>query len=143
MGEPEWNQLRLEPKSLCLGVRDAGEMLEANKRSASPVDDQLSRVRRANSHHEDDVDVGVVLEQSTALFFGGSGECDHVCALEHGAQIGSIRQRGELHYVSKVGTVGIEDVVVPVRFKKTPVCFEVAVVGCDAISAIEDGKEVR
>jgi hypothetical protein len=42
-----------------------------------------------------------------------------------------------------MGTVGVEYVVVPVRFEKTPVCFEVAVVGCDAISAIEYSKKVR
>jgi len=48
-----------------------------------------------------------------------------------------------LYYVSKVGTIGVENVVVPIRFEETPMSFEIAVVGSDAISAIEYSKKIR
>jgi hypothetical protein len=40
-------------------------------------------------------------------------------------------------------TVRIDDVVVPVGFEKTAVGVEVALVGGDAVGAIENGKEIR
>ena len=77
------------------------------------------------------------------MLCGRAGERHDVGPLEHGAQVRTIGKRGELHDVTKVGTVGIEDVVVPVRLEETSVGFEVAMVGGDAISAIEYSKKIR
>jgi hypothetical protein len=118
-------------------------VLETHERGATAVDDELSGVRGTDSHHEYDVNVGVVLEQCTTLLFGGSCERHYVCSLEHRAQIGAICQRSELHYVSKVRAVRVENVVVPISLEEASVSFEVAVIGCDAISAIKYGKKVR
>ena len=42
----------------------------------------------------------------------------------------------------KVGAVGVEDIVGPVRLENTAMCFVVLQVRGDAISAIKDGEEV-
>ena len=118
-------------------------MLKAHKRDPTPVDDELAGVRSTDANHEHDINVGVVLDQCAALFFSGSGERDDVGSLEHRAEIGAIGKRGELHYVPEMRTVGIENVVVPVGFEETTVCFEVPEIGSDAISAIEYREKIR
>jgi hypothetical protein len=118
-------------------------MLEAHERRASSVNDELPSVCCADADHEYDVDVHVVVEECATLCFGRSGERNDVRPLEHGAEVRTIRERSELYYVSKVGAVGVENVIVPVRFQETPMSFEIAVVGSDAISAIEYSKKIR
>jgi len=143
MREPQRNQLRFESESLGLGVSNAGEVLEANKCDTSTIDDELTRVCGSDADHQHNIDVVVVLEQSAALLRSRASERNDVSSLEHGTKIRTISECGELHYVTKVRPIRVEDVVVPVRFEETSVGFEVAKVGSDAISAIEYSEEVR
>jgi hypothetical protein len=118
-------------------------VFEANERDTSAVDDKLTGICGSDADHQHNIDVGVVFEQSAALLRRGASERNNVGSLEHGTKVRTISKCSELHYVTKVRTVRVEDVVVPVRFEETPVGFEVAKVGSDAISAIEYSEEIR
>src|SRR5687767_3010888 len=118
-------------------------MLEADEGDATTFNHELTGVRGSDTDHEYDIDIGVVVEESATRLFRGPCERHHISALDHRPQVGSIGQRSQLHYGSELGTVRVENVVVPVRFQKSPMSLEVAVVGCDAISAIQYGKKVR
>jgi hypothetical protein len=67
MGEPEGNELRLKAESLCLGVRNAREVLKADERGASAIDYKLAGVGCADANHQHDVDIRVVVEKCAAL----------------------------------------------------------------------------
>ena len=79
---------------------------------------------------------------SRALLLGVSRERDDVGALEHRRQIRAIGEHGRPHDVREVRTVGIDDVVVPVRLEDSAVGFEVALVGGEAVGAIENGEKI-
>ncbi len=72
----------------------------------------------------------------------GGGECDDVGASEHRVQVGAIGGDGRAHDLVEVRAVGVDDVVVPVRGEQRPVRLEVALVGGDAILALENGEEI-
>ena len=95
----------------------AGEVLEAHEGDAASVDDQLAGVGGADADHQNDVDVTVDGEQFPALLLGVSRERHHVGALEHRAQIGRDGGYGRPNDVREMRTVGIDDVVVPVRLE--------------------------
>ena len=117
-------------------------MLEARERDSLCIDDQLAGVRGADTDHEHDLHVDILLEESAALLLGGSGERDHIGPLKHLLQIGAIGERGRSYDVAEVWPFGIDDVVLPVRLEETTVGFEVAVIGGDAIGAMEYGEEI-
>ena len=87
--------------------------------------------------------VGVLLEQAPTPLFGRSCKGDDVRALEHRAQIGAIGQSRRADDVTEMRAVGVNDVVVPVRLEDSAVGFEVALVGGDAIGAIEYSEKIR
>jgi len=51
MRKPQRNELGLKAESLCLGVRNAGKVLEANKGNTSAIDDKLTSIRGSHTHH--------------------------------------------------------------------------------------------
>jgi hypothetical protein len=77
-----------------------------------------------------------------ALLLGRAGERDDVGALEHVAEVGPIGERGAAGDVAEMRTVGIDDVVVPVGLEDPAVRLVVALVGGDAVGAVENGEEV-
>jgi hypothetical protein len=108
-----------------------------------PSTDQFTRVRRADAHHENDVDVAVHREKFTALLLRVSRERDDIDAVEHRRQIRSTSRQARSHDVHEVWTVGIDDVVVPVRFEDLLMSSEVALVSGEAIGAVENSKKIR
>src|SRR5688500_963353 len=87
MSQPKRNQLGIEPQPLSLGIGDAGKMLEADEGNPLSLDDELTGVGGTHTDHEHDVDVGINVEQGSALLFRISGERDDVDSLEHGAEV--------------------------------------------------------
>jgi hypothetical protein len=118
-------------------------VLEANKRDASAINDEFTSIRSPDADHENDVDVNVILEESAALLCCSSRERDDISSFQHRTQIRTICKRCKLYYVPKMGTVGVQDVVMPVGLEEAAMRFEVAEVGSDAISAIEYCKKIR
>ena len=118
-------------------------MLEARERDPSTFHDQLTGVGSTDADHEDDLHIDILLEQAAASLLSGSRECDHVGALEHVSQIRTVGERRSTYDVAEVWTIGVDDVVVPVRLEDTAVGFEVALVGGDAIGAIEYSEKIR
>ena len=78
-----------------------------------------------------------------ALLFGVAGERDDVGALEHRAEIDAARAVRQSDDVQEVRTCRVDDVVVPVGFEEAAVGGEVALVGGDAVGAVENGEEIR
>ena len=142
MREPEGQQLRVEAEALGIRVRDGGEVLEAGEGSAATIHDQLAGVRCADADHEHDIHVDILFQQLGAPLFGAAGERDDVGALEHLLEVGAIGQRRGADDVPEVGAVGIDDVVVPVGLEETAVSGVVALVGGDAVGAVENGEEI-
>jgi hypothetical protein len=87
VGEPERQELRVEAKALGLRIGDGREVLETRKGGCAPVDHQLAGIRGADTHHEHDVDVHVLLEQLGALVFGNARERDDIGPSEHLAKV--------------------------------------------------------
>jgi hypothetical protein len=141
--EPERDKLRVQPEALRLAVGDAREVLQADEGDAAAIDDELAGVRRADAHHEHDVDIDVGIEQRGALLFGRAGEGDDIGALEHRPEVGPVSERGGANDFEKVWAVGIDDVVVPVGFEEAAVGGEVALVGGETIWAAENREEIR
>ena len=117
-------------------------MLEACKRDSLPVYYQLAGVGSPDADHEHDLHVHILLEQTAALLLRGSGERDHIGTLEHLLQIGPIGESCCPNHVAEVWTLGVDDVILPVRLEEATVSFEVAVIGGDAVGAIEYGEEI-
>ena len=118
-------------------------MLEACEGNPRPTHYQLAGVRRTNADHEHDVYVGVLLEQTPTLLLGRPRERDDVSAGEHVAQVRAVSQCSGTNDVAEVRTIRIDDVVVPVGLEDSAVGFEVALVGGDAIGAIEYSEKIR
>jgi hypothetical protein len=142
MSEPKGKQLRVETEALRVGIRDRGEMLQTRECHALAIDHELAGVGRANTNHEHHVDIDVLLQEPSAPLFRGPSERDDVGSLEHLLQVGTICQRRRADYVDEVRTIRIDDVILPIGLEDTAMGFEVALVGGDAISAIQYGEEI-
>ena len=118
-------------------------MFKACEGDPRPIHHQLAGVCCTNADHQHDVYVSVLFEQSPTPLLGRAREGDDVGALEHVTQVRSIGQRSGANDVTEVGPVGIDDVVVPVGLEDSAVDFEVALVGGDAIGAIEYSEKIR
>src|SRR5687767_15834535 len=81
--EPEGDELGVESQPVGLGVCNAGEVLEADEGNPPSVDYQLACIRRPDTDHKDDIDIGIDVEESPTLFFGISGERNDVHSFEH------------------------------------------------------------
>jgi hypothetical protein len=143
MSEPEGDELWLKPESLSLGVRNAREVLEADEGGTSAIDYELAGVGCADTNHQYDVDIRVVVEKRAALVRCGASKRHDVGPLEHGTKVRAVCQGSKLHYIAEMRPVRVEDVVMPIRLEETAMGFEVAMVGSDAISAIEYCEKVR
>jgi hypothetical protein len=142
VSQPQRDELRIEAESLGLFVCHSGEVLEAHEGNATAPNDQLTRVRGADTNHEHDIDVDIGLEQSGTAMLGIARQRDDIGALQHCAEITPVRVHRRVYDITKVRTFGIDDVIVPVCLEKTAVRGEVAVVGSGSVSAIENGKEI-
>jgi hypothetical protein len=91
-------------------------MLETDKGNALTIDHELTGICRAHSYHEHDIDVGIDIEQRPTLFFGVSGQRDHVDSLEHRAEIYSACKGCRAHYLEEMWSSGVKDVIMPVGF---------------------------
>jgi hypothetical protein len=69
-------------------------VLEAHESDAPAIDNQLAGIGSAHAYHQDDVDIGVTLEESAALLFSVSSQRDNVDSLEHGAEVYPTRKCG-------------------------------------------------
>jgi hypothetical protein len=118
-------------------------VLEADESGTSAIDYELAGVGCTDTDHQYDVDIRVVIEKRAALIRRRPSERHDIGPLEHGTKVRAVRQRSKLHYIAKMRPVWVEDVVMPVRLEETAMGFEVAMVGSDAISAIEYCEKVR
>src|SRR6185503_9024985 len=114
MSQPERDQLWIQAQALRFGVGNARKMLEADKCDPLSVNYQLAGVGGAHAYHEHDVDVGINIQQRSALLFGVPGERNNVDSLEHGAKVYTARKCGRANDFQKMWSRRIEDVVVPV-----------------------------
>jgi hypothetical protein len=114
VSEPEWNQLGVEAQSLGFRVGNAGKMLETDKSYPLPVDYQFARIGGTYTDHQYDIDVGIDIQQGSALLFRISGEGDDVDPLQHGAKVHTACKCGRANDFQKMWPRRIEDVVVPV-----------------------------
>src|ERR1700730_1907359 len=101
VGEPHWYELRIEPETASCGIRDAGKMLHAHERNTTSSDHHLARVGRTNTHHQNNIDVAVDLEENAALFFRCTRERDDVTASKHGSKIVSLAAHAFMNNVLK------------------------------------------
>ena len=76
------------------------------------------------------------------MLLGVAGEGHDVGALEHRAEITSLRVHRGADDVLEMGSVGIDDVVMPVRLEEAAVGGEVALVGGGAVGAVENSKKI-
>ncbi len=117
-------------------------MLEAYKGNCASVYDELSGVCSSDTDHQDYVYVRVDFQKGFTLVLGVSGQRHHVHPLEHCAEIHSSSERGGLHHLGEMRTIGLYDVIRPVGFEETAVVVEVAVICRDAIGAVQDCEEI-
>ena len=68
-----------------------------------------------DADHQDDVDVRILTEKLGALLFGLAGKGDDISPLEHRPEVSPVGHGRRSHDVRKMRTVGVEDVIVPVR----------------------------
>ena len=100
VGEPEWDQLGVEPQPLRFRVGDTSKMFEANERDATPAEDELTRIGRADADHQHHVVRHVGFEQLLHLALGLGRQRDDVHATKQGKQIIAIGvDRGANHFV--------------------------------------------
>ena len=64
-------------------------------------------------------------------------------ALEHRAKIAAVGAHRLADDIQEVRAARLDDVVVPIRAEQWAIRFEVAVVCCDRIDALQHGEEVR
>jgi hypothetical protein len=141
--EPERDQLGLEAESLCVGVGDAGEVLQTDEGDGAAAHHQLAGVGGADADHQHHVDVDVRLDQPCAPLLGGPREGDDVGPGEHRTQVGAGSVDCPLDDVAEMWTFRVDDVIVPVCLQQPPVGGVVALVGCDPVGALENGEEIR
>ena len=79
-----------------------------------PLDHELTGVGSTHTHHQHDVDVGINIQQGSALLFRVPGERDDVDSLEHGTKVYPACKCGRANDFQKMWSRRIEDVVVPV-----------------------------
>ena len=89
------------------------------------------------------VDIDIRVEKCRTLLFRSLGERHDIGSLEHGAKISAARANDGVDDVKKVGTIRINDVVLPVGVEDAAVGFEVALVGGDRVGALKGGEEIR
>jgi len=117
-------------------------MLEGDEGHSAAIDYELACIRGTDADHEDNIRIDVGFEDSPAFRFGESSQRDDVDAREHGAEVIAIRVGRSTNDFLEVWTLGVEDVVRPVRFQYSAVCFEVAQIRCDAIGAVYDSEKI-
>jgi hypothetical protein len=142
MGQPQWDELWLEAEGAGVLIRLSGEVLEGDESHPAPIDYELTSVGGAYTHHQDHISVDVCIENAAALSLGQPCECEHVNALQHGAEVIAIGVGCSANYLLEVRPVGVEDVVGPVRPEYPPVRFEVSHVCSDAICAVDDSEKI-
>jgi hypothetical protein len=142
VGKPEGKQLGVKAKSLCVGVRNRCEVLKAGERDSAALDDQFTGVRRADAHHEDDVNIDVLFEQPRALLLGRACERNDVGTLEHLPKIGPIGKDSGANDVGEMGPIAVNDVILPIRLENSTVGLKVALVSGDSVGAIENGEKI-
>ncbi|MDQ2668382.1 MAG: hypothetical protein M3Z05_20660 [Gemmatimonadota bacterium] len=140
--KPKGKQLRVKPESLRVSICDRREVLETCKRYPAPGNYELPSIRGAHADHEHNVNIHVLIKQPRALLFGRAGQRDHVSAFEHLPKIGAIREGGRAHDISEVGTIAVDNVILPVRLENSAVGLKVALVGGDSVGAIENGEKI-
>ena len=140
--QPERNYFRLESERTGVGIGLTGEVLQGDERHAAAVNDEFASVGRSDANHENDIRIDVGFEDAAALALGESSKGDHIDACEHRAEVIAVGVRGGANYFLEVRSLGVQDVVCPVRLENSAVRFEVAQVSSDAISAVYDSKEI-
>ena len=92
-------------------------MLETHEGYAARVDDELTGIRGAHPDHQNDVVVGVRLEQLATARFRIAHEGNDIGALQHRTEIAAVCKHSRPHDVREVRAVRVDNVVVPVRLK--------------------------
>ena len=126
--DPERQQRGREAHAVRLRVRPSGEMLEADERDPAPADDQLSRIRAADAHHEVEIHRAVGLEQVHGPAQRVLGHGDDVHVFEQAPEVGAVGAQRRLDDRRRVRGRGIENVVLPVGTQNGAMAIEVLVV---------------
>ncbi len=117
-------------------------MLETDEGNSTAAGHELSSVRRSDADHEDNIDIRVYPQESGTPLLSVARERHHVGAFQHRAKVGSVGKYCGAYDLVEEGTIGVDDVVVPVWFENPAVKGEVLSVSSEIIGVIEDGEEV-
>ena len=141
--DPQRQQLGRESHAVCLRVRPAGEVLQADERNAAASDDELAGVRGAHADHQVQIDRTIGLEHFSRAPQRLFGHGDHVDVRERAPEIGAVgvQRRGD----DRLGMrrFGVEHVVLPVRAEHGTVAIEILVVRRGRIGRGERREELR
>ena len=119
MRQPEGKKFGVESQTLCIRIGHRSEVLEASESDSATIYHELTGIRSADPHHEQEVDVNILLQELRALLLSSAGEGDNVGALEHLAQLRAIGQCSASHDVGEMRSFRVYDVVLPIRLENT------------------------
>ena len=128
MCEPHRKELWIESETTTSGICNAREVLEADEGDTSPIHDQFTGIRSANTDHQYYVNVRVDLEQLGAPCFCCPSQFNDINPLKHRAEIGAIGSYCFANDVFELWTDRLDDVVVPVGFEEIAMRREVTVI---------------
>jgi hypothetical protein len=142
MRQPHRDELRVQTKTSGFRICYTREVLEADESDPSSIYDKLAGISCSDADHKNNVDFRINLEKIAALIFSVPCESDDVHPLEHRAEISTSGKGGGFNDLGEMRTVGLDDVIGPVRFEETTVVVEVAEICRDAIGAVQDCEEI-